>query len=87
MANKKPSTITVLTEAYRRNPDVVAEVLFRANGKCEHCKKPAPFLRKKDKTPYLEVHHIIHLANDGEDTIENAIALCPNCHREFHYGQ
>jgi len=22
----------------------------------------------------------------GEDTIENAMALCPNCHREMHYG-
>jgi len=26
------------------------------------------------------------LANGGSDTIENTIALCPNCHREFHYG-
>ncbi|MGO2991961.1 MAG: HNH endonuclease [Halomonadaceae bacterium] len=22
----------------------------------------------------------------GSDTVENAIALCPNCHREMHYG-
>ncbi|MEY8786001.1 HNH endonuclease [Citrobacter freundii] len=22
----------------------------------------------------------------GEDSVENAIALCPNCHREAHYG-
>jgi len=86
-ANKKPSTITVLTEAYRRNPDVVAEVLFRADGKCERCTSAAPFLRTKDRTPYLEVHHIIQLAKGGEDTVENAIALCPNCHRELHFGQ
>lgn len=86
-ANKKPSTITVLTEAYRRNPDVVAEVLFRADGKCERCTKPAPFLRTKDRTPYLEVHHIVQLAKGGEDTVENAMALCPNCHRELHFGQ
>jgi len=22
----------------------------------------------------------------GGDTVENAIALCPNCHRKYHYG-
>ncbi len=39
-----------------------------------------------DKTPYLEVHHRIPLAKKGEDTVANAIALCPNCHRKSHYG-
>lgn len=23
------------------------------------------------------------LSNDGEDTIDNTIALCPNCHRKM----
>ncbi|MBP6603727.1 MAG: HNH endonuclease [Verrucomicrobiales bacterium] len=23
----------------------------------------------------------------GEDTINNAAALCPNCHREVHHGK
>jgi 5-methylcytosine-specific restriction protein A len=63
------------------------EILLRANGVCEKCKNPAPFFRAKDDTPFLEIHHKIHLANGGEDTIENAIAVCPNCHREFHYGR
>jgi len=48
--------------------------------------KPAPFLRKKDQSPYLEVHHMIQLADGGEDTTENAVALCPNCHRQLHFG-
>ena len=43
-------------------------------------------LGQRDGTPYLEVHHKIPLAKDGEDTIENAEALCPNCHREKHFG-
>ncbi|WP_175761315.1 HNH endonuclease [Burkholderia ambifaria] len=85
-ANKKPAKIKAVTEIYVRSADVVAEVLLRANGACERCKVPAPFLRKKDHTPYLEVHHKQRLADDGEDTVENAIALCPNCHRELHFG-
>jgi 5-methylcytosine-specific restriction protein A len=71
---------------FKRNPDVVVETLSRANGVCEKCNKNAPFLRKKDKTPYLEVHHKTMLSNGGEDTLENTIAVCPNCHRELHYG-
>ena len=26
------------------------------------------------------------LADGGSDTVENAAALCPNSHREFHFG-
>ncbi len=83
---KKPVTSTVTTTIYSRNSDVKAEVLIRANGTCENCNNPAPFIRKKDNTPYLEVHHIIQLANGGDDTVKNAQALCPNCHREKHHG-
>ncbi|BDZ92717.1 hypothetical protein VEE69_15940 [Escherichia coli] len=45
----------------------------------------APSL-KEDGTPFLEVHHIEWLSKGGEDSVENAIALCPNCHRQAHYG-
>jgi 5-methylcytosine-specific restriction protein A len=35
----------------------------------------------------LEVHHKIRLADGGFDTVENAIAVCPNCHRQCHHGR
>jgi 5-methylcytosine-specific restriction protein A len=85
-AVKKPKTTTVIVEAYVRNPNVIAEVLERASGICEGCQNPAPFNRRRDGTPYLEVHHKVPLSLNGEDTVENAIALCPNCHRQEHYG-
>ncbi|HEY1092364.1 MAG TPA: HNH endonuclease signature motif containing protein [Burkholderiaceae bacterium] len=85
-APKLPKRTPVVLFAFERNPDVVAEALFRAEGQCGRCEADAPFLRRKDRTPYLEVHHVIQLSEGGEDTIENAIALCPNCHRELHYG-
>ncbi|MEY1594106.1 HNH endonuclease [Burkholderia sp. Bmkn7] len=87
VAPKLPERITVSTYAYLRNPDVVAEVLDIAQGQCQECGKPAPFPRKSDGSPYLEVHHRVRLAEGGEDTVENAIALCPNCHRKMHYGK
>jgi 5-methylcytosine-specific restriction enzyme A len=85
-APKIPDRFPVVILSFVRNPDVVAEVRFRAKGKCEGCNKNAPFLRRKDGKPYLEVHHVKQLADGGEDTVENAIALCPNCHRERHFG-
>lgn len=33
-----------------------------------------------------EVHHKVPLSAGGDDTVENAIALCPNCHRKAHFG-
>ena len=85
-ANPKPELVETVIQRYKRNPDVVAEVLSRANGKCESCDCDAPFIRKKDNTPYLEVHHRKPLSNGGADTVDNAFALCPNCHRELHFG-
>ncbi|MBU8915112.1 HNH endonuclease [Bacillus sp. FJAT-29953] len=81
-----PDTYEVTTKAFNRNAYVIAEVLIRANGICERCGKGAPFKRASDGTPYLEVHHIKRLADGGEDTVENAMAVCPNCHRELHFG-
>ncbi|MBB3103776.1 HNH endonuclease [Azomonas macrocytogenes] len=85
-ASKLTAQIQVIAVVFLRNPDVVAEALFRASGTCERCQRAAPFNRKSDGTPYLEVHHIKRLADGGEDTLENVLALCPNCHRELHYG-
>ncbi len=84
--DKLPKRTKILSSGFQRNPDVIAEVILRANGNCEKCNKPAPFLRAKDNTPFLEIHHKIFLASGGEDTVENAIAVCPNCHRELHFG-
>lgn len=85
-APTKPKTIRTLTTAFVRNPDVIAEVLLRARGKCEGCDQEAPFISRATGKPYLEVHHRKLLAEGGHDTVANALALCPNCHREKHFG-
>lgn len=85
-APAQPARVEVTTFVFARNPDVVAEVLYRADGRCEACRSPAPFERRADRSPYLEVHHTTPLAAGGDDTVENAVALCPNCHRKAHYG-
>ncbi|PID93330.1 MAG: hypothetical protein CSA95_08075 [Bacteroidetes bacterium] len=86
-AKSKPKRTIISHAVFIRNPYVVAEVLKRANGICEKCGKQAPFNRDLDDSPFLEVHHIIPLSEDGDDTVENSIGLCPNCHRHAHYGK
>jgi 5-methylcytosine-specific restriction protein A len=86
-APRLPQRIQLVSQGFRRNPDVAAEVLIRAQGRCERCHSEAPFSRASDGTPYLEIHHRQWLARDGEDTVDNAVAFCPNCHRELHFGK
>lgn len=68
---------------YLRSVWVAEFAKRRSKGNCELCTKPAPFMRKNGE-PYLETHHINWLANGGADSIENTVALCPNCHRRMH---
>jgi predicted HNH restriction endonuclease len=86
LSDELPEKRTVSTTVYVRNPFVVAAVLRRAKGVCEACGKDAPFKKRSDGTPYLEVHHKQPLAHEGWDNVGNAVALCPNCHRKAHYG-
>lgn len=83
--NASPAKVVSASTQFARDPRVVAWVLNAANGKCECCAKDAPFARI-DGSPYLEVHHLKRLADGGTDRVSNAIALCPNCHRELHFG-
>jgi len=83
--SKNPNKKTVNSTQISRDPDVHAWVLHKSNWICECCNKPSPFT-KPDGSKYLEVHHLKRLADGGSDTIKNAIAVCPNCHRELHYG-
>lgn len=82
-SSKKPGDRVVQSSVYERDPVVAEYAKRRAKGKCQLCGKDAPF-KDKNGEPYLESHHIIWLSDGGEDTVENTVALCPNCHRRMH---
>lgn len=66
-----------------RDPYIVEYTKRKAKGRCQLCNKPAPF-RDNEGNPFLESHHIVWLSKGGADTLENSVALCPNCHRKMH---
>jgi len=71
---------------YRRSAIVRNYVIRRAKGKCELCELDAPFVDRNHRH-YLEPHHIRRLSDGGPDDPRYMGALCPNCHREIHYGK
>jgi len=78
ISKRKSSTIY-----FDRDPYLAEYVKRLANGNCDLCENPAPFVNKK-RIPYLESHHLIWLSKDGKDELDNTVALCPNCHRKMH---
>ena len=85
IAKTRRKTGTRKTHAiqYDRDPYIAEWAKRRSGGICQLCDQSAPFLNSKGE-PYLESHHIIWLSKGGDDTIENTVALCPNCHRKMH---
>lgn len=82
----QPTANHLSLSSYReRSASIRRYALARAAGSCEHCRSKAPFTGA-DGRPYLEVHHILRLADDGPDLPTNVIALCPNCHRAAHFA-
>lgn len=79
-SKKSQKTETVV---YYRSPYVKEMVKKIAEGKCQMCGVEAPFY-DKDNEPYLEEHHVKRLADGGSDTLDNVVAVCPNCHRKVH---
>ncbi|MGH8191406.1 MAG: HNH endonuclease [Rhodanobacteraceae bacterium] len=86
-ARGKPARKIVERNDFVRDPYVVAAAILRSGGKCEMPGCARGLFLKDDDTPYLEVHHVKPLSEDGDDTLANVAALCPHCHRSLHFGK
>lgn len=82
-SRKSAGARNILSKNFEANVYVSELAKRRAEGVCQLCEEPAPFIDKKGE-PYLETHHIEWLSQGGQDNIENTVALCPNCHRKMH---
>lgn len=85
-ARGRVAPIARTTNVRARSRAIHLYVLARAAGRCEGCKKVAPFF-KVDGSAYLEPHHTTRLADEGPDHPAKVIGLCPNCHRRVHHSR
>lgn len=85
-SKKNPEVRETKTKQYKRSALVSAYAKRRAGRCCELCGEEAPF-PDRDGNPYLEIHHVVWLSEGGADSIDNTVALCPNCHRKMHIVQ
>ncbi len=81
--NPTPRRVPAQAMVFERDPLVKAWVLQEARGRCELCGESGPFVLPSGER-HLEVHHARPLVDGGPDTVDNAVALCPNCHRRLH---
>ena len=80
-----PNKREYLVETYARDKGLVKQAKERLGLYCL-CQKCSNTFIKENGEPYIEVHHIIPLFNDGEDGIWNLSVLCAHHHRMAHFA-
>ncbi|WP_225758888.1 HNH endonuclease [Leclercia sp. Marseille-Q4284] len=69
----------------RKIPDPVrVAVLERDHHTCRNCGWSHVRKTANDPRTFLELHHIEHHADGGENTLDNLITLCNVCHDDVH---
>lgn len=80
-----------------KNSRVSKKALLDANFTCSIDKNHKTFITSKN-LPYMEGHHLIPCTIQNSvffkekfdkniDCYQNIVCLCPNCHREIHFGE
>lgn len=73
MGTRLKSIDAAMIREERRWTQVVrSQVIRDAKGRCACCNFYCPYI--------LEIHHINAIHRGGTSTLDNLVALCPNCH-------
>lgn len=73
-----------IVKSYDRDPRLSRLVKERDKFICRICGERG--FEKEGGGYYIETHHIIPLEENGSDSEENMISICPNCHAKLTYG-
>lgn len=63
--------------------DVRGAVLVRDRYECQHCKWNHSMWNASDPR-HLELHHVVHHVQGGQNSVDNLITLCTVCHHKVH---
>ncbi len=88
---KKPRKKENSSSSYVRDSAKAKGAIIASNFKCNIDESHMSFIAKSGK-PYMEAHHLIPISAQDNfdvslDVDANIICLCPNCHRNLHYGK
>lgn len=77
---------------YKGKPSRGKGALEKAHYVCENDSTHTTFKSEVTGENYMEPHHLIPISNQGLyendiDITSNLICLCPNCHKQIHYGK
>jgi len=88
-ADTSPKERSRLAQKFLDRGSAVTNALKSLLGaKCQICGWSG-FLKKNGKECFIEAHHLVQVAEKEEGSLctDNIILVCPNCHREIHYGK
>jgi predicted HNH restriction endonuclease len=75
--------IKIKHKVYQRNNHTIALLKTLRDFKCQIC---GHRIQKEKGGYYIEAAHIKPKNQKGSETPDNILILCPNCHKEFDYG-
>ncbi len=82
--NDNSKLIEIKGTQYKRNNYLMALIKEYRGYSCQFCQTKIP---KSDGSYYIEACHIKAKADGGNDTLENILILCPNCHKLYDYNK
>lgn len=85
VSREVPEKREYLIETYARNRGWVREAKEKFGLYCLYPQCGNTF-NKPDNEPYIEVHHIISLCDNGEDAIWNLAVVCAHHHKMAHFS-
>ncbi len=83
LKEKDLELIEINGKSYKRDNNTIAKIKFLRDFKCQIC---GTAIKKKDGRNYVEAAHIKPKHQEGKETPDNIILLCPNHHKEFDIG-
>lgn len=85
LSKEVPEKREYLVETYVRNARWAQQARDVFGDYCLYDKCKNTFLRD-DGTPYIELHHIIPLCRNGENSLQNLCVLCAHHHKMAHFA-
>jgi len=82
----KPEFKMAITKQFNRPSALKKALVNKMGADCKICKKQG--FKMKNGSEYCELHHMIEINSQAPKTLQswNTLILCPNCHRQMHYG-